>query len=396
MFFLFGPTYFCIVAKEKQFKYKYMRFTLSSSELNNQLQTLAKVINNKNSLAILDCFLFDVANGRMTITASDSETVMTTSIALEDSDVEGKFAIPNHTILDAVRELPEQPLTFDVDPINLTIKVLYQNGMYNFTAMNANEYPLVQPIGEGASVITIDASILCNNISRSLFATAQDELRPVMNGIYFDLTEDSLAIVASDGHKLVRNKNFTVKSEAPAAFIMQKKPATLLKNVLSKDGGDVVIKFDNRNAEIIFGDGTLSCRLIEGRYPNYNSVIPQNNPNEMTIDRKVLLSALRRVLPFASGTQLIRFHLEMGKLELKSEDIDFSTSAQENIHCDYNGHPMSIGFKGGSLTEILNNLDCDEVTLQLSDPSRAGIIVPTKQEENEEVLMLIMPMLLND
>ena len=163
--------------------------------------------------------------------------------------------------------------------------------MYNFTAMNANEYPLVQPIGEGASVITIDASILCNNISRSLFATAQDELRPVMNGIYFDLTEDSLAIVASDGHKLVRNKNFTVKSESPAAFIMQKKPATLLKNVLSKDGGDVVIKFDNRNAEIIFGDGTLSCRLIEGRYPNYNSVIPQNNPNEMTIDRKVLLSA---------------------------------------------------------------------------------------------------------
>lgn len=396
MFFLFRPTYFCIFAKEKQFKYKYMRFTLSSSELNNQLQTLAKVINNKNSLAILDCFLFDVANGRMTITASDSETVMTTSIALEDSDVEGKFAIPNHTILDAVRELPEQPLTFDVDPINLTIKVLYQNGMYNFTAMNANEYPLVQPIGEGASVITIDASILCNNISRSLFATAQDELRPVMNGIYFDLTEDSLAIVASDGHKLVRNKNFTVKSEAPAAFIMQKKPATLLKNVLSKDGGDVVIKFDNRNAEIIFGDGTLSCRLIEGRYPNYNSVIPQNNPNEMTIDRKVLLSALRRVLPFASGTQLIRFHLEMGKLELKSEDIDFSTSAQENIHCDYNGRPMSIGFKGGSLTEILNNLDCDEVTLQLSDPSRAGIIVPTKQEENEEVLMLIMPMLLND
>lgn len=396
MFFLFGPTYFCIFAKEKQFKYKYMRFTLSSSELNNQLQTLAKVINNKNSLAILDCFLFDVANGRMTITASDSETVMTTSIALEDSDVEGKFAIPNHTILDAVRELPEQPLTFDVDPINLTIKVLYQNGMYNFTAMNANEYPLVQPIGEGASVITIDASILCNNISRSLFATAQDELRPVMNGIYFDLTEDSLAIVASDGHKLVRNKNFTVKSEAPAAFIMQKKPATLLKNVLSKDGSDVVIKFDNRNAEIIFGDGTLSCRLIEGRYPNYNSVIPQNNPNEMTIDRKVLLSALRRVLPFASGTQLIRFHLEMGKLELKSEDIDFSTSAQENIHCDYNGRPMSIGFKGGSLTEILNNLDCDEVTLQLSDPSRAGIIVPTKQEENEEVLMLIMPMLLND
>lgn len=373
-----------------------MRFTLSSSELNGQLQTLSKVINSKNSLAILDCFLFDVANGKMTITASDSETVMTTTIALEDSDLVGRFAIPNRTILDAMRELPEQPLTFDVDTENLTIKVLYQNGMYNFTTMNADEYPQIQPIGEGASVITIDSNILSNNISRSIFATAQDELRPVMNGIYFDLTPDSLAIVASDGHKLVRNKNYTVKSETPASFIMQKKPANLLKNVLGKDGGDVVIKFDSRNAEITFGDGTLSCRLIEGRYPNYNSVIPKDNPNHVNIDRKVLLSALRRVLPFASGTQLIRFQLENGKLELKSEDIDFATSAQEKLQCDYNGRPMSIGFKGGSLTEILNNLDCDEVTIELSDPSRAGVIVPTTQSENEEVLMLIMPMLLND
>lgn len=373
-----------------------MRFTLSSSELNAQLQTLSKVINSKNTLAILDCFLFEVSHGKMTITASDSETVMTTSIAIEDAEVEGKFAIPNRTILDALRELPEQPLTFDIDPVNLTIKVLYQNGMYNFTAMNADEYPHIQPIGEGASVITIDANILSSNISRSIFATAQDELRPVMNGIYFDLTPDSLAIVASDGHKLVRNKNYTVKSETPAAFIMQKKPANLLKNVLGKDGGDVVIKFDSRNAEITFGEGKLCCRLIEGRYPNYNSVIPQNNPNELTIDRKVLISALRRVLPFASGTQLIRLDLDNGKLELKSEDLDFATSAQEKVLCEYNGRPMSIGFKGGSLTEILNNLDCEQITLRLSDPSRAGVIVPTTQAEDEEVLMLIMPMLLND
>ena len=373
-----------------------MRFTLSSTELNGQLQTLSKVINSKNSLPILDCFLFEVSNGKMTITASDSENVMCTSIALEDSDVEGRFAISNHTILDAMRELPEQPLTFDVNTQALTVKVLYQNGMYNFTAMNADEYPQIQPIGEVASVITINASIRNNNISRSIFATAQDELRPVMNGIYFDLTKESLAIVASDGHKLVRNKNYTVKSEVPAAFILPKKPANLLKNVLGKDGGDVVIKFDSRNAEITFADGTLSCRLIEGRYPNYNSVIPQDNPNKLNIDRKTLLSALRRVLPFASGTQLIRFQLEPGKLELRSEDIDFATSAQEKLTCDYTGRPMSIGFKGGSLTEILNNLDCEEVTVQLSDPSRAGVIVPTNQEENEEVLMLIMPMLLND
>lgn len=373
-----------------------MRFTLSSSELNSQLQTLSKVINSKNSLDILECFLFEVADGKMKITASDSENVMTTSLTLEDTSLNGKFAIKNATILNALRELPEQPLTFDVDTSNLTVKVLYQNGMYNFTAMNADEYPVIQPITDGVSVITLEASLLCNNISRSIFATANDELRPVMNGIYFDLTENCLSIVASDGHKLVRNNNYTVKSEAPASFILPKKPCNLLKNVLNKEGGDVVIKFDSRNAEIIFDGGVLSCRLIEGRYPNYNSVIPQENPNKMTIDRKVLISALRRVLPFANGTQLIRLQLDGAHMELRSEDIDFATSAQEKLACEYEGHSMSIGFKGSSLTEILNNLDSERVTLQLSDPSRAGIIVPAEQPENEEVTMLIMPMLLND
>lgn len=374
-----------------------MRFTLSSSALNSHLQTLARVINSKNSLPILDCFLFEVAGGKLNITASDSENVMKSSVQLDESDAEGSFAIPNRTILDAVKELPEQPLTFDVDTSNLTIKVLYQNGMYSLTAQHADEYPRTQPMPDGATVVTIDSAVLNDNISRSLFATAQDELRPVMNGIYFDLTADSLAIVASDGHKLVRNKNFTIKSDTPAAFILPKKPATLLKNILSKDGGDVVIKFDERNAEIQYAGGILSCRLIEGRYPNYNSVIPQNNPNLLTIDRRTLLGALRRVLPFASeSSQLVRFHLEAGKLELTSEDVDFATSAKENITCDYTGQTMSIGFKGSSLSEILTNLDSDEVTIQLADPSRAGIIVPTTQPENEDVLMLIMPMLLND
>ena len=374
-----------------------MRFTLSSSALNGHWQTLARVINSKNSLPILDCFLFEVAGGKLNITASDSENVMRSSVQLDESDTEGSFAIPNRTILDAVKELPEQPLTFDVDTSNLTIKVLYQNGMYSFTAQHADEYPRTQPMPDGATVVTIDSAVLNDNISRSLFATAQDELRPVMNGIYFDLTADSLAIVASDGHKLVRNKNFTIKSDTPAAFILPKKPATLLKNILSKDGGDVVIKFDERNAEIQYAGGILSCRLIEGRYPNYNSVIPQNNPNLLTIDRRTLLGALRRVLPFASeSSQLVRFHLEAGKLELTSEDVDFATSAKENITCDYTGQTMSIGFKGSSLSEILTNLDSDEVTIQLADPSRAGIIVPTTQPENEDVLMLIMPMLLND
>ena len=374
-----------------------MRFTLSSTALSSRLQTLARVINSKNSLPILDSFLFEVRNQQLFITASDSENVMRSVLALDQVDGEGNFAVPNRTLLDAMKELPEQPLTFDIDLNTLTIKIIYQNGLYNFTAQSADEYPRVQPIPDGATVITIDSQTLADNISRSIFATAQDELRPVMNGIYFDLTPNSLNVVASDGHKLVRNKNFTIKSENPAAFILPKKPATLLKNVLGKDGGDVVIKFDDRSAEISFADGVLFCRLIEGRYPNYNSVIPQNNPNQLNIDRRSLIGALKRVLPFASeSSQLIRFHLEVGKLELSSEDIDFATSAKEVVTCEYAGQSMNIGFKGSSLSEILNNLQGDEVQIELADPSRAGIIVPAQQPENEDVLMLIMPMLLND
>ncbi len=374
-----------------------MRFTLSSAALCSRLQTLAKVINSKNSLPILDSFLFEVRNGVLTITASDSENMMQSALELTESDGEGCFAVPNRTVLDAVKELPEQPLTFEVDTQNLTIRILYQNGLYNFTAQNADEYPRMQQLPENAATISIQATVLADNINRSLFATAQDELRPVMNGIYFDLTPDSLAIVASDGHKLVRNKNFSIKSETPAAFILPKKPATLLKNVLSKDTGDVIVKFDERNAEITFTDGCLTCRLIEGRYPNYNSVIPQNNPNQLTIDRRALIGAIRRVLPFASeSSQLIRFHLEAGKLELSSEDIDFATSAREELPCEYNGQTMNIGFKGSSISEILNNMESDDINIELADPSRAGIIVPAEQPEDEDILMLIMPMLLND
>ena len=208
-----------------------MRFTLSSGLLSNRLQTLAKVINSKNALPILDSFLFEVNNNQLVITASDSETVMKSTLTLDYCDGDGMFAVPNRTILDAVKELAEQPLTFDIDTEKYTIQIAYQNGLYKFTTQNADEYPRTQNIPDGANVITLDAAILNDNITRSIFATAQDELRPVMNGIYFDLTPDSLAIVASDGHKLVRNKNFTIKSDLPASFIMPKKPANLLKPV---------------------------------------------------------------------------------------------------------------------------------------------------------------------
>lgn len=375
-----------------------MQFTLSSGTLNARLQTLARVINSKNTISILDCFLFEVANNILTVTASDNENVMRSTIELDECSGDGRFALSSRTILNAVKELPEQPLSFNVNEDNLSVEIDYQNGTFNLTAQPADNYPLTPAMQEDSSTVSVEASLLAENISRSLFATAQDEIRPVMGGIYFDLTSDNLTIVATDGHKLVRNRILNVSDdENPSSFILPQKPAQLLKGVLAKSDGDVVIKFDKRSAEIRYVDGMLNCRLIEGRYPNYNSVIPSNNTNCITIDRKSLMGALKRVLPFASeSSQLVRFHIEKSLLRLTAEDIDFATSAKENIVCDYNGTTMDIGFKGSAIYEILNSLVSEEVTIQLADPSRAGVIVPTTQPENQDILMLIMPMLLND
>ena len=374
-----------------------MRFTLSSTALSNKLSALSKVINSKNALPILGDFVFEISDNTLYLTASDSENVMKTQINLTESDGQCRFAIGNHDLLEAVKGFSEQPITFDVNEEQTIVKISYQNGLFNLPIDNADEFPMTQPVSENATTIMIPNLTLAENISRTIFATAQDELRPVMNGIYFDLTPDCLAVVASDGHKLVRNKIFTIKSDQPAAFILPKKPANLLKNLLGKDGGDVEIRFDERNALINYGDGTIQCRLIEGRFPNYNSVIPQANPNELRIDRLGLLAALRRVQPFANGSSnLIRFHVEGSTLQLDAEDYDFSKTATERMTCDYNGQPMSIGFKGSSFIEILNTFDCAEVIIQLADPSRAGLVLPSEQPENQDVLMLMMPMLIND
>ena len=374
-----------------------MRFTLSSTALSSKLTALSRVINSKNSLPILADFIFEIENNILYLTASDSENMMKTSVELNESDSNGKFAIGNHDLLEAVKGFSEQPITFDINQQENLARISYQNGHSALPVENADEFPQAQEIGQDAVTITIASDVLVNNINRSIFATAQDELRPVMNGIYFDLTQDCLTIVASDGHKLVRNKVYTVTGAAPAAFILPKKPASLLKAMLSKDGGDVTIRFDERNAEINYGDGTIICRLIEGRYPNYNSVIPQSNPNQITVDRIALLSALRRVQPFANGaSNLIRFHMENGILQLDAEDYDFSKTATEKMSCEYNGTPMSIGFKGTSFIEILNNFDCQEIIIQLADPSRAGLVLPSEQPENQDILMLMMPMLINE
>ena len=375
-----------------------MRFTLSSSALSNKLSILSKVINSKNSLSILDSFLFEVRGGQLILTASDNANMMKCYVALSDYEGEGAFCIPNRIIQAAVKELPEQPLTFEVSSPENSVKIVYQNGSYRVAGQNAEDYPYLQPIDSNATEISLPAGTLAANIQRTMFATANDELRMVMNGLYFDLREDSLNIVASDGHKMVRNMIYSCKTANPASFILPKKPAGLLRSVLDlNDENEVSIRFNNNNAEIRFADGILSCRLIEGRYPNYASVIPSDNPNIITIDRKGFMSALRRVQPFASeSTQLVKLRLTPNNLELTSEDIDFSTAAHEDLVCEYSGAQMSIGFKGPAIFDILNNLNGDNVTIALGDPSRAGVIKPCEQPENEDILMLIMPMLLSE
>ena len=245
--------------------------------------------------------------------------------------------------------------------------------------------------------LSIDVQVMFNGISRSLFAAADDELRPQMNGVYFDMTPDSITFVASDGHKLVRNRVFSVHVDEPSAFILPKKPALLLKTVLPKAEGDAIVRFDDRNAEIQLTDYTISCRLIEGRYPNYNSVIPTDNPFRVTADRMAFISALRRVSVFASqSSALIKIHVDQGTLTVSAQDLDFSTSAEEHIMCDYDGTPMSIGFNGPFLIDVLNSITSNDIVLELADPSRAGVITPAEQEENEDLIMLLMPMMLKD
>lgn len=374
-----------------------MRFIVSSSALLNRLQTVGRVISSKNTIHILDCFLFEIQGNLLNITASDSETTMITSMELVESDADTRFCINAKTIQDSIKEIAEQPLTFDINPDNMEITASYQNGRFNIVGQSADEYPDMNLAQDGMDAFMMPAETMLNGINRCLFATADDELRPVMNGIYFDIQPDNLTFVATDGHKLVRNKFYDLKDNQPAAFILPKKPATILKNLLPKETGDVTLKFNARNAYISTESARLICRLVEGRYPNYNSVIPSNNPYRVTVDRLTLLSALKRVLIFSNqSSALIKLHMEDNQLVVSGQDIDYSTSAEEHVPCEYADNPMNIGFKGTFLIDILNNITGENVVIELADPSRAGVIVPAEQEENEDLLMLLMPMMLND
>ena len=374
-----------------------MRFDVSSTALLSRLQSISKVIASKNSLPILDSFLFNLEGNKLTITASDAETRLVTSVDVMNAQGSGLFAVSAKILLDPLKELPEQPLTFDINDDNLEIFIHFQNGKYNFIGQKGDTYPQQKPLNDNAISIMMDAQMLLNGISRALFATADDELRPVMNGIYFDIHTDDLTFVASDGHKLVRLRNLSVKSPERASFILPKKPANLLKGLLSKEEGMISIKFDDNNAYVNCANFEMVCRLIEGRYPNYNSVIPQENPFKVTIDRISFLNALKRVSVFSNpASSLVKLQLKENEMLVSAQDIDFSTSAEEKIVCSFDGTELSIGFKATYLIEILSNINSEEVILELADPSRAGLIVPSENEENEDLLMLLMPMMLND
>lgn len=374
-----------------------MKFIISSTVLSSRLQAISRVVNSKNSLPILDCFLFELMDGTLSVTASDGETTMIATVEVNESDVDDSFAVTAKTLLDALKEIPEQPLTFEVNTDTLEVTVHYQNGKYSLMGQSAVEFPKSSLLSEDAVRLEMDAQVLLKGINRAVFATADDELRPVMNGVYFDITTEDITLVASDGHKLVRSKTFSAKGNDRAAFILPKKPAFLLKNLLPKEMGMVNVEFDNHNAAFTMENFQLVCRLIEGRYPNYNSVIPQNNPYKVTIDRVSLIGVLRRVSIFSSqASSLIKLRLQENQIQVSAQDIDFSTSAEETIACQYDGKPMSIGFKATFLLDILNNITSEEVIIELTDPSRAGVITPVEQEEQEDLLMLLMPMMLSD
>ena len=374
-----------------------MRFDVSSTALLTRLQSISKVIASKNSLPILDSFLFQLDGNKLTITASDAETRLVTSVEVMNGQGNGCFAVSAKILLDPLKELPEQPLTFIINDENLEIFIHFQNGKYNFIGQKGDTYPLQKPLNENVVSIDLDAQILLNGISRSLFATADDELRPVMNGIYFDIHTDDLTFVASDGHKLVRLCNYAVQSPGRASFILPKKSANLLKGLLAKEEGQIQIQFDDNNVYVRRTNFEMISRLIEGRYPNYNSVIPQENPFKVTIDRISFMNALKRVSLFSNpAISLVKLHLKENTMVVSAQDIDFSTSAEEKVLCSFEGTELKIGFKATYLIEILANINSEEVVLELADPSRAGVIVPSENEENEELLMLLMPMMLND
>jgi DNA polymerase III subunit beta len=375
-----------------------MKFVVSSTNLLNHLTSVSKVISSKSTMPILDNFLFRIEDSELTITASDLESTLITSMELDNIEGEGVIAVPAKLLTDTLKEFPEQPLTFQINISTFTIEIFSDNGKFSIVGQNGEDFPELPELDEeAASSIDVGHSVLLSGIEKSLFATADDELRPVMNGIYIELTNDYMSFVASDAHKLVRYRRLDAKAEIESSFILPKKPAGLLKGLLPKEEADVKLEFDDKNAFFTLSNFKLICRLVEGNYPSYNSVIPTNNPNIMTIDRLAFYNTVRRVSVFSNqASNLVRLNIEGNQVVVSAQDIDFSISAVERLNCQYEGDAMEIGFKSTFLQEILVNISSTEIKVELSDPTRAGLILPEENDvEEEDVLMLLMPMMIN-
>lgn len=374
-----------------------MKFIVSSTKLLGHLQTISRVISNKNTMAILDNVVFELNGTTLQLTASDIETTVISSFEVEQGEENGKVAIATKLLIDTLKEFPEQPLHFEINNDNLELVITSENGTYNFIGKNADEFPELPALKEDTNTLTINAQTLLSIITKTLFCSADDDLRPVMNGVYFDIDSEHLTAVATDAHKLVRYRYTDVKGSNKAGFILPKKPANLLKNILAKEEGDVEIKFDNKNMRFTLDNYTMICLQIEGRFPNYEAVIPKANPRKVIVDKTTFINALKRVSVYANqGSNLVKLELTTNSIRISAQDIDFSTSAEENITCQYTDESMNIGFKAPFLIELLNNIPSDEVVLELADPSRSGLILPLENQENSDLLMLLMPMLLNE
>ena len=373
-----------------------MNFIVSSSLLLKQLQNISGVLSTNNTLPILDNFLFKIEGKELTVTASDLETTMSSKFDIEAHE-DGSVAIPAKLLLDALKNFPEQPLTFTVNSDNFGIEIASDNGKFKLSGQNGNEFPKIPEL-EASSAVSISADVLSRAINKTIFATGNDDLRPVMSGVYFELEEDGVTFAATDAHKLVRYNSSNVKANKSASFIVPKKPLNILKGLVSNTSDDIHMEYNDSNVHFKFDEFNLICRLIDGKYPNYDAVIPKTNPNRMTVDRTALLNTLKRVSIFANkSTNQVKFKIAGSELSISAEDLDFSNEANERLTCSYDGTDIEIGFNSRFIIEMLSNLESENIHLEMSDPSRAGIILPAENDnEGEDILMLVMPVMLNN
>jgi len=371
-----------------------MRFIVSTSTLLKQLQSVSGALSNSTVLPILENFLFEIKDGNLTISATDLQTSMTTSLTVEAKE-NGRIAIPSRILLDTLKSLPEQPIAFNIDDTTFAIEINAGDGKYKLSGENGEDFPKI-PVVENASSVNLPASVLAEAINKTIFAVSNDELRPAMTGVYCQLSTSSLTFVATDAHKLVRYRRKDAKAASTASFILPKKALNLLKSALPSEDINVSVEYNSTSAFFKFSNINLVCRLIDERYPDYEAVIPKNNPNKLTIERQAFLSSLNRVAIYANKTtHQVRLKISGSELNISSEDIDFANEAHERLSCQYDGEDIEIGFNAKFLIEMLKNLAGEEVMLEMSTPNRAGLLLPQNGDENEDVLMLVMPVMLN-